>query len=402
MHIEIPKIRRLAVFTSVLGLAGCLDLSGVGSGDSSGQPVTQSTPSAAPSIKPLSAASVVSTLAGAPANYANLDGQGSAAGFKYTEQVAIDSDGNVYVADQVGGVVRKITPQGLATTLAGDGAYHSVPADGVGAGAQFCYPSGIAVDSAKNVYVSDCGYYIRKISPAGVVTTLAGADVPFGSTATDVDGPAASARFSDAGHLAFDSQDNLYVANGSCVRKMTPSGMVSTVAGQCGTRGVVDGPVASARFEGAFGIAIDDLGNIFISEDSKQVVRKISTQGMVTTIAGSSGVKGSVDGVGGAALFAGTEGLAVDSFGNVLVADTYNDTIRMISPAGQVTTIAGAASPTYTPGGNGGPNVGNAGFVDGPGSTARFYFPVGLVFDKSGNLFVSDRNNHAIRKISAQ
>ena len=262
---------------------------------------------------------VVTTLAGSTEGFA--EGTGAAAKFREPSGIAVDSAGNVYVADSVNNRIRKITPAGVVTTLAGGTAGF---AEGTGAAAQFNFPSGIAVDSAGNVYVADSNNNrIRKITPAGAVTTLAG------STAGFAEGTGAAAQFNNLRGVAVDSAGNVYVADLHRIRKITPAGAVTTLAGS--TSGFADGTGAAAKFTDPPGVAVDSVGNVYVADGSRRI-RKITPAGEVTTLAGST--SGSADGTGAAAQFKNPNSVAVDSAGNVYVADNSNHRIRKITPAG--------------------------------------------------------------------
>ena len=215
--------------------------------------------------------------------------------------------------------------------------------DGTGANARFRAPQGVAVDSAGNIYVADwTGYTIRKVTPAGDVTTLAGTAGMSGSA----DGTGADARFYFPQGLAVDSADNLYVTdeNNHTLRKITPAGVVTTLAGTAGAAGSTDGTGAAARFNFPTGVAIDRAGNLYVTDSSNSTVRKVTPTGVVTTLAGAAGKIGSVDGTGAAARFHFPAGVAVDRTGNVYVTDFRGSTLRKITPAGTTTTIAGTPS----------------------------------------------------------
>jgi sugar lactone lactonase YvrE len=296
-------------------------------------------------------------FAGSPTNAGDANGSGSAARFYGPTGLATDSAGNIYVADTGNDTIREITPQGAVTTFAGE---PQVPGsnDSATGTAHFNQPSGVAVDASGNVYVADSGNgTIRAITPDGTVTTLAGTPGIFGNF--DATGPLA--QFDGLASLTIDSAGNLYAVDaGNCnVRTITTGatpGVVTTVAGPTGAEGVcgyTDGPGTSARFSSPLGIAIDGEGNLYIADENNQVVRAISPQGVVTTFAGTQGVRGSADGTGSAASFHSPTGTAVDGNGNVYVADSQNYTIRKITPAQVVTTVvgmAGAPDPQVTGG----------------------------------------------------
>jgi|CZKI01.1.fsa_nt_gi sugar lactone lactonase YvrE len=332
------------------------------------------------------------TLAGAPYVPGIVDATGAAAQFLSPSGVAVDASGNLYVADEEGNVILKITPGGAVTTLAGTSLV-SGHADGTGTAATFHGPTGIAIDGQGNVYVADSNNYtIRKITPAGVVSTFAGTAGVSGSN----DATGSAAQFSLPIGLTIDGSGNLYVVDGlgNSIRKITtPGAVVTTFAG--GNLGSTDGTGTAARFKSPAGITIDGSGNLYVSDQGNNTIRKITTSGaVVTTLAGTAGARGTADGTGGAAQFYLPAGLAVDTSGNVYVSDSGNYTIRKITSGGSVTTFAGVA--------------GLAGFVDGTGTAALFDFYTqgvggtalpGLAGDSNGNIYVSDNNNSTIRKI---
>jgi sugar lactone lactonase YvrE len=305
----------------------------------------------------------VSTLAGTPGSKGSANGRGAAARFNDPFGVACDAAGNLYVADFANFTIRKITPAGEVTTFAGKaGSRGSV--DGSGDAARFDHPSGIACDAAGNLYVTD-SFTIRKITPAGTVTTLAGnADVDsYGS----VDGSGAAARFRYPLGVACDAAGNLYVTDSNTtIRKITPAGEVTTLAGKTGIGGSADGLGAAARFSDPYGIACDAAGNLYVAEYGNFTIRKITPAGEVTTLAGKAGSMGSADGSGAAARFQIPEGIACDGAGNLYVTDTGNFTIRKITPAGDVTTLAGKAGTEGSADGRGA-----AARFDGPDGIAR-------------------------------
>jgi sugar lactone lactonase YvrE len=331
-------------------------------------------------LRKITAAGIVTTLAGTPGVSGSADGTGAAARFFFPTGVAVDGAGNVYVADFE--TIRKVTPTGVVTTLAGPPGSEG-SADGTGAAARFFVPAGVAADGARNVYVADTGNStLRKVTAAGVVTTLAGAAGAFGSE----DGTGAAARFNGPAAVAVDSARNVYVADAGNVtlRKVTAAGVVTTLAGTPGAFGSADGTGAAARFSSPVGVAVDSAGNVYVLDDD--TVRKVTAAGVVTTLAGTAGMRGSADGTGAAARFSSPTGIAVDSTGNVYVADTVNNTIRKVTAAGVVTTLAGTA--------------GAFGSADGTGAAARFGFPEGVAVDSAGNVYVADTGNLAIRRVT--
>ncbi|OHE81629.1 MAG: hypothetical protein A3G75_03185, partial [Verrucomicrobia bacterium RIFCSPLOWO2_12_FULL_64_8] len=335
-------------------------------------------------IRRITPAGVVTTFAGAAGVSGAADGTGTAAEFAFPYDVALDSAGNLFVADSGNHTIRKITPAGAVTTFAGTAAT-SGSTDGTGAAARFNRPSGLAIDSGGNVYVADTGNYtIRKITPAGAVTTFAGTVGRPGG----IDATGTAATFYSPADVAIDSAGNLFVADSGAalIRKITPAAVVTTFAGTVAVVGSINGTGTAARFNGPSGIAVDGSGNVYVAESGNSDIRKITSAGVVTTLAGTAGLRGYLDATGGNARFRGPTGVAVDGSGNLVVADNLNNLIRKVAADGTVTTLAGSP--------------GNAGYANGSGSTARFNLPVGLRFDRQGNLYLADSGNNAIRKIN--
>jgi sugar lactone lactonase YvrE len=422
-------------------------------------------------IRKITSAGVVSTLAGSHTETGDRDGVGSAATFHGPKGLTLDSAGNVYVTDVVNASLRRVTPGGVVSTLVGPGKFPGPLAGGVAvdnAGnvyvachkpqifgsfaaassdkgsiqkvtpkgvlitvAQSSQPEGVAVDSAGNIYVADffdgvlkfppgglasqlapfsaedvavdkagnlyvsvdgcCddidpysrSSTIRKIAPAGSVTTLVSGD-------EYADGTGTTARFDLPASVVVDSAGDAYVADtgNDVIRKVTSQGVVTTLAGQAGKHGADDGTGSAARFSSPTGVAVDGAGNVYVADRDNHTIRKVTPSGVVTTLAGLAGQLGHEDGMGSAARFFNPSGVTVDTAGNVYVADTANDTIRRVTPVGLVTTVAGSH--------------GQEDYVDGPGSTARFFDPLGLAADASGNIYVADQFNNTIRKITPQ
>jgi len=264
----------------------------------------------------------------------------TAANFNLTTGIATDGTGAVYVANSHNTIL-KITPDGVVMTFAGKPDVRGT-ADGIGSAARFVFPIGIATDYASNVYVADkVSNTIRKISPIGEVTTLAGTAGVTGHA----DGIGGSASFFSPVALTTDSTGNIYVADygNNTIRKVTPAGVVTTIAGLAGESGELDGTGTAARFTAPYSVATDSAGNLFVAEISTHTIRKITPEGVVTTLAGKANYPGHSDGITTNATFASPHGVATDKAGNVYVADYGNNSIRKITPAGVVTTIAGAA-----------------------------------------------------------
>jgi sugar lactone lactonase YvrE len=270
-----------------------------------------------------------------------VDGTGDAATFNGPYAVAIDAAKNLYVSDTVNNTIRKITPLRVVTTLAGTAGIAGTT-DATGAAARFNFPVGLAVDSAGNVYVADSkNLTIRKITPAGAVTTFAGSALQLGAT----NGQGAAARFFLPYGVAVDSAGNVYVAEGGnhLIRKITPDGTVSTLAGSAMQAGFTDGAGGAARFNTPFGLTIDAGGNLYVADSGNNAIRRVTPAGVVTTVAGLNGPAGSLDGPSAVARFNQPRGVSIDASGNLYVADYGNATVRHITPGGIVTTLAGSA-----------------------------------------------------------
>ncbi len=276
----------------------------------------------------------VTTVAGSTTpGYVN--GTGSAAAFYNPGGVAVGPSGNIYVADSGNNDIREVTPAGVVTTLAGSTTAGS--ANGTGSAASFSQPLGVAVNSAGDVFVADSNNNeIRMITPAGVVTTFAGS-----TTAGHADGTGSAASFYGPVGVAVNSAGDVIVADtdNNEIRMITPAGVVTTVAGST-TKGSANGTGSAASFYHPTGVAVDAAGNIYVADYGNNEIRKITPAGVVTTLAGST-TQGSANGTGSQASFFQPAGVAADASGTVYVADNLNNEIREITPAGVVTTLAG-------------------------------------------------------------
>jgi DNA-binding beta-propeller fold protein YncE len=333
--------------------------------------------------------------------------------------LAVDNNGLLYVADTNNQVVRRLSPSSNYQTSTWAGVVaRSGDDNGFSSSARFLYPDGIAVDASGNVWLTDANHTIRRITPAGIVETFAGATGVRGSQ----NGNGTFARFAQPAGIAIDASGNLFIADSgnARIRKMALDLSVTTFAGS--SRGNVDGSAANAKFANPVGIAIDSHGDVFVSDaDNSNIrridasgnvttfatglhspgriafdandnlyvadtldhsIRKITPAGVVTTLAGN-GTAGSADGIGAAARFSYPIGVAVDAFGNVYVTDTGNATIRRIKPDGATTTVAGFPEAP--------------GNVNGPALAARFAEAFAIAVDRNGRLIIADTANHAIR-----
>jgi sugar lactone lactonase YvrE len=262
---------------------------------------------------------------------------------------------------------------------------------------------GIAIDNAGNLYISDDiggddfapdSVRIRKVTPEGIIATIAGTGAPGESSDTGDGGPAIRAQFRIAGALAVDSAGNLYVSDFTHIRRVTPEGIITTVAGNGRTDYEGDGgPATGAAFNGTYygpALAVDSAGNLYLADTSNNRIRRISPDGFIDTVAGN-GIGCCIAGDGGPATRAQMyvpTGIAVDPGGTVFVADTFNNRVRKIDPTGVITTYAGTGTP-FPISGDG-----------GPASSARLAWPTGLKLDGSGNLYIAEAGNMRVRKVS--
>ena len=334
-------------------------------------------------VRQITSAGVVTTVAGQTLVGGSVNGTGTAARFYLPFGITI-SGTTLYLADFGNSFIRKLTTAGVVTTLAGTAGVAG-STDGTGTAAKFYAPLGVVSDSAGNVFVADTyNGAIRKVTSAGVTTTFAGTAGSFAGT----DGTGTAARFASPVGMGRDASNSLFVTDvgGSTIRKVTSSAVVSTLAGSYGQAGSANGTGSSARFSRPYGAVVDGSGNVFVADYANGTIRQVTSAGVVTTLAGSAGSFGSTDGTGSAARFNGPVGIARDSSGNLYVADFNANTIRKIAAGGVVTTFAGTSS-VY-------------GANDNTGSLARFLNPSGVVADNNGNLFISDTGNHTIRKVT--
>jgi sugar lactone lactonase YvrE len=305
-----------------------------------------------------------------------VDGNGTSASVPQVEGFTFDHNGNLFVVGSASKAVQKITPAGDVTTLAGGANNGSV--DGSGSSASFDYPQGIALDSTGNLYVSD-QYTIRYVTQAGVVTTLAGNPQAPGL----VDATGTAARFNQTKSIVTDTAGNAYIADSAnnVIRKMTPAGVVTTFAGGGSvggtTAGFADGTGTAALFSAPIGLAIDSAGNLYVADYLNWSIRKITPAGAVSTLAGGGPTHpGLSDGTGSAARFGGTTDLALGPAGSLYVLDQSFAAVRLVSATGVVTTLAA-----------------NSQQVTGTISATAFTMPagqtVGIGADSSGALYLS-------------
>ncbi len=334
-------------------------------------------------VRMVSTSGIITTVAGNGVSGFSGDG-GAATGAQLAnpESVAVDTSGNLYIADQGNVRIRKVSSAGVIATLVGG----MIGDGGLGVFGALNQPSGVARDNKGNTYVADTiNNRVRKVALDGSIATVAGTGA--GGFSGD-GGPAASAQLNSPRGLALDASGNLYIADSSNlrIRKVDASGNIATVAGNgiYGNSGD-GGPASSARMGYPYGLAVDSSGNLYVADESHEVIRKVAASGTIATVAGN-GTNG-YSGDGGAATSAemsGPTGVAVDSAGNLYIADRYNDRIRMVS-SGTITTVAGNGDCCFS--GDG-----------GPATSANLWSPTGVALDAAGNLYVAD--NSRIRMVS--
>lgn len=331
----------------------------------------------------LSLGQTVITVAGQAGISGDEDGlPRDEARFNNPHGLEVDQQGNVYIADRWNHKIRKISSDGSVSTIAGTGEVGSV--NGAGTEASFHEPWGIAVAPDGTVYVADTyNNCIRKIDSNNDVTTFSGT----GSYGVE-DGPATQARFAHPTGIVVDSLGNVIVCDhrGHTIRKVTPGGYVTTLAGQAFEIGDKDGPGLNARFHRPYGLTIAPNGSIIVADERNHKIRAIGAGGLVTTLAGT-GILGSLDGVADSTRFNYPWDVTCDPAGNVFVMDGDNHVIRRISPQGIVSTYVGEA--------------GTKGALDGTGIYASFNGATAISYDpSSGDLYVGDAYNNLIRRIT--
>ncbi len=312
----------------------------------------------------------------------SADGLGGAARFNQPHYLAIDGGGNVFVTDTGNSTLRRITPAGLVSTYAGV-AGTSLYIDGAATQARFVAPTGIAVLANGSILVTEVNSHtLRFVTPARDVNTAGGSTGLSGS----IDAFLESARFFNPSGIVVDSNQNTYIADTSnhTIRRITLASAVTTFAGTAGQAGTADGVGPAARFNRPRGLAIDGNNTLYVADTGSNTIRRITSDGTVTTLAGLGGSSGSNDGTGVAARFNGPWGITVDRAGAIFVADTGNHLIRRLTGSGVVTTIGGAA--------------GSAGTAEGNAANARFSSPIGVAVDASGAIFVASRDGNVISR----
>jgi uncharacterized protein (TIGR03437 family) len=350
----------------------------------------------------VSVAQTVNTYAGnGVAGYGGDGGPATQAMINRVDSLAVDGAGNVYMADEKNNRVRKIDPNGVMTTLAGTGTAGFSGDGGLATNAQLNTPTGVCTDNAGNVFINDISNYrVRKVSPNGVISTVAGngqgsavVGTTFGTLGDG--GPATSASFSIVIRCATDNSGNLFVVDqgAHCVRKINAGGTISTFAGRCVAAAQSNGysgdggPATSAVLNNPTALAVDSQGNLYITDQFNHRIRKVDASGIITTVFGN-GLQGSTGdgGLATSASIAYPGSIVVDAAGVLYVADTNGHKIRKVATNGIVTTIAGNGAAGY--GGDGGPAL-----------QATINDPFGITLNFDGNVYFADTSNNRIRVI---
>jgi Concanavalin A-like lectin/glucanases superfamily/FG-GAP-like repeat/HYDIN/CFA65/VesB-like, Ig-like domain/Abnormal spindle-like microcephaly-assoc'd, ASPM-SPD-2-Hydin/FIMAH domain/NHL repeat len=342
------------------------------------------------SIRKVSANGNISTVAGisGTGGFSGDGGPATSAMLGIPSGIGVDSDGNLYIADSNNGRIRKVDTSGTIATVAGDGIGGFVGDGGPATIASLMYPRGVALDSARNLYIADTNNNrIRKVDTSGNISTVAG-NGSFGYSGDG--GLATSAGLYNPFDVSVDGSGNLYIAdtNNNRIRKVDASGNISTVAGN-GTAGYSGdgGAATSASLASPYGVAVDGAGDLYIADAGNSRIRKVDASGNISTVAGN-GTEG-YSGDGGPATSAGLlfpARVAVDSAGNLYIADTDNQRIRRVDASGIISTVAGNGTAAYS--GDG-----------GAATSASLAYPKGITIDSAGNLFIADTDNQRVRKV---
>jgi sugar lactone lactonase YvrE len=323
--------------------------------------------------------------------YSGDGGPATNASLNWPADVAVNASGNLFIADTMNKLIRKVDANGIITTVAGNGGFGGYSGDGSAAtNTSLSETHCVALDTSGNLFISFDGC-IRKVDANGIITTVAGND----SLGYSGDGgPATNASLNNPYGLVVDASGNLFIADegNNRIRKVDTNGIITTVAGNgpsgySGSYSGDGGAATNANLNWPYGVAVDASGNLFISDKGNNRVRKVNANGIITTVAGngSSGYSGD----GGAATYARLNnpcGIAVDTSGNLFIADNNNHRIRKVNSAGIITTVAGGSGIYY-------PNDGGA------ATNSSLYYPAGLALDTSGNLFIADAGNQLIREV---
>ena len=332
----------------------------------------------------------ISTVAGTgTAGFSGDNGAAASAMIAGAFGIAVDSSGNLYIADQFNNRVRKVSSDGTITTVAGNGTGGFAGDKGSATSAELLTPQGVAVDSSGNIYIADTGnHVVRKVS-GGTITTVAGTNVAgYGGDGAGATG----ALLTNPSAVAIDAAGNLYIADTSnnAIRKVTKDGTITTIVGTGRADFSGDGgPASAAVLSNPEGVAVDAAGNIYIADTGNRRIRKISViDGTINTVAGTGALAFSGDGgLATKAALANPDGVAVDAAGNIYIADSFNNRVRVVLPNGTITTIAGTRTAGYS---------GDGGLA----TNAQLRTPSSIAVGSSGKIYVADNQNNAIRLLT--
>ena len=348
----------------------------------------------------LAVAGDITTVAGTGSLGSSGDGgPATSAHLHFPKGVALNSSGNLFISDQDNHRIRKVDSSGNITTVVGDGTFGFSGDGGPATSAKLAFPLGLAFDSSGNLFIADgSNHRIRKVDTSGNISTVAGTTKGFSGDG----GPATSAQLNDPTDVAVDSSGNLFIADwpNNRIRKVDSSGNISTVAGT-GSTGSLEGgfsgdggPATSAQLRDPWGVTIDSAGNLYIGDSINHRIRKVDTSGTITTVAGTGATglgQGGFSGDGGPATsprLSRPLGVAIDSSGNLFIADAHNHRIRKVDTSGVISTVVGSGSA---------PILGDG----GPATDAKLKSPTAVAIDSSGNLFIADAHHSRIRKVEA-
>ena len=339
----------------------------------------------------------ISTVAGNQTpGYSGDKGAATKAQLNRPVSVAVDSQGNLYIGEYTNNLIRKVDSKGTISTFAGTGGFGFAGDGSAASGANFGNPLGIAVDSGGNLYVVDLwNYRIRKISSSGTISTIAGS----GTFSYAGDGATATAaQLNLPGGVVVDPARNVYIADSGNhrVRKVAPNGVITTVAGngQAGSGGD-NGQATAAQLNHPLGLALDAAGNLYIADTLNSRVRKVAGDGTISTVAGNGNIGFSGDnGAATAAQLNLPSGVAVDKAGNLYIADSANHRVRKVS-GGTITTLAGNDVPGF---GSSGDDPNSPGV--GPASSESLFYPFGVAVDSGNNVYIADTQNNRVRVVT--
>ncbi|WP_125532024.1 NHL repeat-containing protein [Streptomyces sp. WAC 06725] len=351
---------------------------------------TQNSPGSGPQPAGIAQGCIATVAGNGTAGYLSDGGPATLTQLNWPHDVALDEHGNLYIVCRSNNRVRKVTPQGIITTVAGNGIAGYVSDGGPATATQLSSPCGVAADGAGNLYIADLGNNrVRKVDSKGIITTVAGNGI---AGYVSDGGPATATQLNGPHSVAVDRDGNVYIADyhNHRVRKVDSKGIITTVAGT-GQAGYVSdgGPAAATKLYHPTGVAVDAAGNLYIADSANQRVRKVTPQGTITTVAGTGTAGYTSDGGPATSSQLNTPAyVTLDDAGNLYIAESGSQRIRKVTTDGIITTVAGN---------------GTAGYVDdgGPATATRLYGPRGVALDRAGNLYIADGDNNRVRGVTA-